>query len=418
MTTDTALQRVLCEQLKIGMRVVELDRPWIESPFTVKGFRIGSEAELEQLRHSCNYVYVATASTSNNVFVSSTGSLTKAKPDNTPTANNLKRQHYSNHQSFQDALPQARDAHREAKTVVKSFFKNLRQGQSIDTSVAKKAIKQCVDSVIANQEAMIWLGLLKDVDEYTARHSLNVGLLSIILGRAEGLSPPDLEMVGLCGMLHDMGKAEIPLDILNKEGAFSDDEFEIMKSHTTKGYKILSEKADLIAEVANVAHSHHERLNGRGYPRGLPPEKITYFTRIVAIADTYDAITSKRIYSPAKSSLEGLRILIGAKGSHFDAHLVDSFVDSIGIYPAGSIAELSNGEIAIVLPSPIGQRNTPNVLVVRDRRKHLCAEKHLDLSQEITDDNDQLIKIKHLLSDNVFGIDISQYHQLGTSFSA
>ena len=149
-------------------------------------------------------------------------------------------------------------------------MKNVRLGKDFESSVAKKAVKQCVDSVIANQEAMLWLSLLKDADEYTARHSLNVGLLAIILGRAEGLEPTDLETLGLCGMLHDMGKSKIPLDILNKEGAFSGEEFDLVKAHTTHGFNILSEKADLIDEVANVAHSHHERLNGKGYPRALP----------------------------------------------------------------------------------------------------------------------------------------------------
>ena len=144
-----------------------------------------------------------------------------------------------------------------------------------------------------------------------------------------------------------------------------------MKTHTTRGFNILSKKPDLIAEVANVAYSHHERLNGRGYPRALSAANISYFSRIVAIADAYDAITSKRIYSPSKTSLEGLRILIGAKGSHFDPHLVDQFVQCIGIYPAGSIAELNSGEIAIVLPSPVERRNSPNVLIVKDRPKKI-----------------------------------------------
>ncbi len=393
------LIRLNTTQLKVGMRVVELDKPWVESPFTVHGFRISSEQEIQTLQASCSYVYVAA-----NVKKS------------VKTSGQYKRQRYSNTQPFKQALPQAKSAHRQAKSVVKGFFKSLELGQTFDTSVAKKAVKQCVDSIIANQETMLWIGLLKDFDEYTARHSLNVGLLSIILGKAEGLSRPDLEAVGLCGMLHDMGKSKIPLEILNKEGAFTDEEFNIMKSHTTLGYEILSTKADVDREAAIVAYGHHERLNGRGYPRGLPAEEISYFTRIVAIADTYDAITSKRVYSPAKTSLEGLRILIGAKGTHFDPDLVDRFVECIGIYPAGSIAELSTGEVGIVLPTSHSNRNSPKLLVVRDSKKKTCPEILLDLSQNPTDASGQLIKIKHLLSDDAFGIDLKKYHELGTGF--
>ncbi|MEE8058046.1 MAG: HD-GYP domain-containing protein [Pseudomonadales bacterium] len=396
MTPKEKIQRISCQSLKLGMRIAELDRPWIESPFTVHGFKITSHDKIKQLQQCCEYVYITV----------------KDKTDLDTRGSNLKRRKYRNI-AFEQALPRAKSTHRQVKSVVRGLFKNLRLGQSFETAVAKKAVKQCVDSVIANQDAMLWLSLLKNVDEYTTRHSLNVGLLSIILGRAEGLSPNDLETVGLCGMLHDMGKSKIPLGILNKEGAFSDEEFAIMKTHASKGYNILTEKPDVIPEVANVAHSHHERLNGRGYPRGLPATEITYFTRIVAIADAYDAITSKRVYSPAKSALEGLKILIGAKGSHFDPDLVDRFVTCIGLYPAGSIAELSNREIAIVLPSHYEQRDTPKVLVVRDSNKKTCQEKVLDLSQGIEDQNGKLIHINHLISDESFGIDLSKYHEQG-----
>lgn len=402
LTSNHTVQRINAEHLNIGMTVIELDRPWIESPFDQQSFCIASEEQLQQLRDCCDYAYVAAPS----------------QPATPTEAGAFKRQPYpASELSFQEALPAARQAHQQAKTVVTGFLKNLRLGEDFDTSVAKQAVKQCVDSVIANPEAMLWLGLLKNVDEYTARHSLNVGLLAIVLGRAEGLSPTDLETVGLCGMLHDMGKSKIPLDILNKEGAFTDREFEIMKTHTTLGYNILSQKADITAEVANVAHSHHERLSGRGYPQALAADKISYFTRIVAIADTYDAITSKRVYSPSKTAMEGLRILIGAKGSHFDPGLVDRFVHCIGAYPAGSIAELSSGEVGIVLPTPEPQQKTPRVLVIRDRHKQPCAEKWLDLSAPPAADSARPLKIRNLLSDDAFGINLADYHDLVCHFT-
>jgi HD-GYP domain-containing protein (c-di-GMP phosphodiesterase class II) len=389
LSVENGKLKIQCQQLTIGMTIVELDRAWVDSLFTVHGFTISTQAEINKLQQNCNYVYIANSSAVKNA---------------------PHKQSYSNTQTFQQAFPQAKAAHRQAKSVVTGFLNNLRLGQELDTSVAKKAVKQCVDSVIANQDALLWLSLLKDVDEYTAIHSLNVGMLSIILGRAEGLTPQELELVGLCGMLHDMGKSKIPLEILNKEGAFSEAEFEVMKTHTTFGYEILSQKNDLSDEIANVAHSHHERLNGRGYPRALKAKDISYFSRIVSIADAYDAITSKRVYSPSKTSLEALRILISAKGSHFDPQLVDRFVDAIGIYPAGSVAELSNGEIALLLPSPLEQRHEPLVLVVRDSAKRSCPEKRLDLSRQPTDSNGKIITIKHLLSDDAFGINLHKHH--------
>ncbi len=401
MTRDSLTIRVQSDRLKTGMKVVELDRPWANSPFTTHGFIIRTEQQIQQLQACCQYVYVERKP-------NAATSITR-----TDLAN---RQQYTNTTTFQQAIPKTQKTYQQAKSVVHGFFNNLRLGKGFDSAVAKNTVKQCVDSVIENQEAMLWLGLLKDVDEYTARHSLNVGLLSIILGRAEGLARNDLETVGLCGLLHDMGKAEIPLEILNKEGSFTDDEYAIMKTHTTLGYQILKGKSDIVKEAANVAYSHHERLNGFGYPRNLASGDISYFSRIVAISDTYDAITSKRIYSPAKSSLEGLRILMGAKDSHFDPDLVDRFVECIGLYPSGSIAELSTGEVGIILPVPPEQREKPKVLILRNKKKKPCDERLIDLSK-IPDVGEGAITVKHLLSDGALGIELAKYHERATTLA-
>lgn len=393
MVHPSQIQRIDAKQLRIGMIVVELDRPWLESPFTIHGFKIKTEQELKQLQDLCRYVYVV----NKNKIVDTSGQQ-------------LAHKKYRNTQTFEHALPQAKSTHRQAKSIVKGFLKNARMGHSIDSTVAKRTVKQCVDSVIANQEAMMWLGLLKNADEYTAEHSLNVAIFSITLGRAEGLAPNELETLGLCGLLHDMGKARIPIDVLNKEGALSDSEYLLLKKHTTYGYQMLNDMHDIPSIVAEVAHTHHERLNGKGYPQQLSADKISYFSRIVAIADAYDAITSKRVYSPAKSALEGLRILMGAKGSHFDAKLVQRFIEVMGIYPAGSIAELTTGEIAIVLPTPQANNDQPNVLVIRDKDKQQCPKRRLDLSQAPKTADGKRIGINHLLSDGSFGIDLSHYH--------
>lgn len=384
--------RIPVASLRLGMYVAELDRPWLDSPFTIHGFTLRSEQHLRLLQQLCRYVYV-------DVKVTATAA-TKEKPAKVV---------YQDAATLAQELPRAKATHRQAKNVVKGLLGSLRVGQSFDSTPAKKAVKACVDSVIANPSALMWLSLLKNVDEYTAEHSLNVCLLSIVLGRAEGLNRADLEEVGLCGLLHDMGKAKTPLEILNKEGALTEEEFEIMKAHTTEGYKILKPRKDISAQAAEVAYSHHERLNGRGYPRGLNAENISYFSRIVAIADTYDAITSNRCYSPAKTALEGLQILMGARGTHFDPDLVTRFIDCIGIYPAGSLAELSTGQVGIVLPVRENP-NKPQILIVRDADKKPCDEQMISLALDPLDSAGKPIKIRNLLSDGMFGIDLKAYH--------
>ena len=432
MSNHEGIQRIDCSHIALGMRVIELDRPWIESPFTIKGFLITTAREIAQLQRHCKYVYIAEVTTTDIVILPAIDPLAieavKIEPEyhaSIPTERPqqqisypsdhyqkpLGEHSYTDSQSMAKALPEAMSVHSMATSTVKELMADMRLGKTFDTVAAKQVVKQCVDSVIANEKAMLWLSLLKNVDEYTAQHSVNVGLLSIVLGRAEGLSPAELETVGLCGMMHDIGKSIIPQEILNKSGAFSGDEFEIMKTHTTRGYNIITGNPDIETIVAEVAYSHHERLNGKGYPRKLPAENISFFTRIVAIADTYDAITSKRVYSPAKSALEALTVLIGAGGTHFDSELVQRFVECIGIYPVGAIAELSNREVAIVLPSSPEQQDRPRVLRVRDHNKKPCEELLLNLADEPKDQYGEVIRINHLLSEGLFDIELTNYHE-------
>jgi putative nucleotidyltransferase with HDIG domain len=380
------------------MYVTDLDRPWIETPFNVHGFRLNSEEHLRLIQQLCDYAYI-TAPRGKSINTSA------AKP---------KRVQYPNTVQIDETLPQAKAAYNKAKNIVSNLLGSVRLGQSFETQTVKKIVTQCVENIIENPNAMLWLGLLRNVDEYTAEHSLNVGLLSIIIGRAEGLPKEDLETIGLCGMLHDMGKAKVPLEVLNKPGALTDKEFALMKSHTTLGFKMLQVKSDLPSIVADVAHGHHERLNGKGYPKQLSADDIPYFYRIVAIADTYDAITSARCYSSAKSSLEGLQILMGAQTSHFDKGLVQQLVGCIGIYPAGSIAELTNGEVGVIIPSPGFQKDSPRILVVRGKDKKPCKEYTLDLSKKPKDNNGNIITIRNLLSDGLFDIHLAGYIEKGT----
>lgn len=397
--------RTPVEGLKIGMYVVRLDRDWTDSPYTVRGFRIKTSEQLAQLKALCRFVYIDERSLPRRP-PGQPPSITAEPQQPTPTPGAVA---YNDNRKISDELPRAREMHARARSIAKGFLESVRLGNNFDAGQAKVVVSDCVDSIIANPHTLMWLSLLKNVDEYTSEHSVNVCMLAVVLGRAEGLPREQLEDLGLCGLLHDMGKAKTPLEILNKEGALNDAEFEIMKAHTTEGYELLRNRSDVLPEAAEVAYSHHERLNGRGYPRALAADKIRYFSRIVAIVDAYDAITSNRCYSQARSSLEGLQILMGSRGSHFDPDLVQQFVQCIGVYPAGSIAELSNGEIAIVLPVRENP-NKPKLLVVRDQRKKPCPERMLNLADDPLDAKGQPLSIRNLLSDGLFGIDLKQYH--------
>ena len=286
--------------LEIGMFVCDLDRPWIESPFLLQGFLLQTPDDVQSVQNVCDYVYVDPEKGTR-------------KSISQPVATKPKRQDYVFKSAFEDSFTSANKTYQGTHALVKSTMDDIRFGNAIDTDKAKGVVKDCVDAVLHNPNTMILLTQIKDKDEYTSQHSLNVCILSIVIGRHLGMPIKELEDLGLCGLLHDMGKIKIPLEILNKEGNLSADEFEVIKQHSILGRDILMSARNVPHSTVDVAYSHHEKLDGTGYPRGIKSEGITQNTRIVAIADTYDAITSERVYQVARSHLQALNSLTKAR---------------------------------------------------------------------------------------------------------
>lgn len=392
--------RVRSSDLKLGMFVSALDRPWIDSPFLVHGFTIRNTKQLAELQQLCQVVYIditrGSASSDSNHGV---------KPDQLTS--------YTKSKSFAENMPQAISLHSKAKTLVNDLFNDFRSGGMFQAEKVRQIVQACVANIVVNPDSMLWLSMIKNKDEYTAEHSLNVAILSIALGREEGLMQSDLENLGICAMLHDVGKIKVPNEILNKEGNLDEKEFEVMKMHTVHGKKLLLSKSDVPDAAVDIALSHHERLDGSGYPVGLKASQIPYLVRIVAIADAYDAMTSGRIYSTAKPAAEALKLLIKGKDTRYDADLLNKFIQCIGVYPLGSIAELNSGEVGIVLPSLHDNRLKPQILIVRDQNKTACEQKIIDIGSDKRCDNGKPYMIRALHSDNTYGIQIADFRSAG-----
>lgn len=389
--------RIPISELKLGMFVRELDRPWIDSPFLVHGFVVRDQRQLDQLRALCKHVYIDITRDSLSAMQNRA-----SKPEQSTQ--------YKVRKSFTDNLIPAQKIHRKAKAVVKNMFEDFRGGRLFEPGPMREVVSECVENIIDNPDSMLWLTMIKNKDEYTAEHSLNVALLSITLGRAEGLAPADLNDLALCSMLHDVGKVRIPNEILNKEGSLDAEQFEVMKMHTVHGKKLLLGQKGLPAAAAEIALSHHEKVDGSGYPRGLKSDEIPYLVKIVAIADAYDAMTSGRVYSVAKPAAEALKLLLKSKNEHHDARLLNRFIDCIGVYPIGSIAELNSGEVGIVLPSDSEDNLQPLVLMVRDANKQSCESRYLDLRSAKRPDNGRPYMIRALHPDGSFEIELAEYN--------
>ena len=396
-------EKVSVYDLKLGMYVVELDRPWLETPFLFQGFIISSEEEIDQLAEYCEFVYIDVSQTE-----------VKYQDQGKSRSQVKSRRIYK--VPTEKALPEAIGHYDHAKRTVDNVLTSLRLSHDIDTQEVKTAVKSCVKSVLKNPNAMMWLTQIKNKDDYTAEHSLRVSVMSVALGRELDLLEQELEDLGVAGMLHDVGKVKIPDEILNKEGSLSPEEYEVIKTHTSAGRSLLMSKSDVPPATVDVAYCHHEQLNGKGYPRGVTAEKIPYFARIVSIVDAFDAITSDRVYSEGRSVLEALRILYDCRGQQFDEEIVRAFIRLIGIYPPGHIAELSNGEVGIILSCPPRNKLRPKLIIVRNPDKKLCSERILDLSREQKDSEGQMIRVKEIFTDGAFGIQLQEYKDKGLKF--
>ena len=404
--SSNTLTKVLVEDLKVGMYVAKLDKPWLESNFLYQGFELKNQADINAVKEQCKFVFIDVKKQNKSLaFESKDTPYSKGWLDTRTPPNKLT--------SFEKEVENAGYVYKEASNLVRSFMEDVCLGKTITVEIAKKAVAECVNSILNAPDALLWMTQLKNRDLYTSQHSMNVCILAIALGRQINLPIKELNNVGLCGMMHDMGKMSVPLEVLNKPGKLEPDELKIMQSHPELGWKLLMSSNDMYGGAIDVAHSHHERLDGTGYPRKLTAEKITPYTRIVTIVDMYDAITSDRVYQRGRTHLEAINIMTKMCGTHLDSGLTYKFIECLGIYPPGSIVEMSNGEVAIVIEANQKQRLKPKIILLLDEDKNPRDERMVDLSKIDLDASGQEYRITKIVKADDYGIDMNKYYHNG-----
>ena len=436
--------KVLVGNLELGMHVVRLDRPWEETDFLLQNFIIQTRDDIEELSNQCDYVYIDAKHETKSNYGRTTppesnerrklpkglfARFTKQKANkekvetkkSKPRKNKLSkcppkskdRITYINKISTERQLSTSSTTYSSAKETVTNIMDGIRIGRMIDMNQARNAVNDIVDSVLCNKDALAWLTKIKNKDDYTAEHSLNVCVLAATFARHLGHAEHEIRHIALCGLLHDVGKSKIPTKILNKEGRFTDEEFDIMRQHTTFGRDLLVSLPKIDHIAIDVAHSHHERMDGSGYPRGLFAQQIPYYSKVIALVDCYDAITSSRCYDGARSSLNALDIIYKCKGVQFDEELALEFIKCIGIYPSGALVEFSNNELGIILSVNPENKLRPRVLLVLDSKKTPIKQKIIEMSEMEVDDFDNVYTISRELPNNSHGVDLRDFLKKG-----
>ena len=267
----------------------------------------------------------------------------------------------------------------DAKAIIKDCMDNILDKSLAQVDKIILIVNQIIDEILSSEDITFNLANLKSVDDYTFEHSVNVCVLSVITGIGIGLNKVKLVELGIGAILHDIGKMLIPQEILNKPGLLTDEEFEVVKNHTVYGYEVLNKIKDISIESAKVALNHHERFDGNGYPEKRGSNDIHIYSRIVAIADVFDALTSDRVYSKKISPFKAVEYIVSMVGAHFDRELVKKFIKLVGYYYRGQLLQLNTGELALVVKR---HQSNPVVRVVMDAKGNRITDYYeIDLSK-------------------------------------
>ena len=346
------LKKISVNKLRLGMHVHALEGPWIKHPFWRTRFVIHSAADLQVLRDSdVREVVINLAWGLDVAGPVDAGALAEPTPVARvvePAAPPVEAPPVQARRSFNDELQQAAAICNKGRAAVVSMFNEARMGRTVDTEGCLPLVEEIANSVARNPGALVSLARLKTKDDYSFMHSVAVCALMVSLARQIGMGEEQCRLAGLAGLVHDVGKAVMPLEVLNKPGRLTDAEFDVIRSHPERGHRLLLDGQGVTPAMLDVVLHHHERVDGTGYPHKLQGDAFTQLARMGAICDVYDAITSNRPYKRGWDPAESIARMASWKG-HLDPTIFGVFVRSLGIYPTGSLVRLESGRLAVVM---------------------------------------------------------------------
>lgn len=369
-------RKVATEDLQIGMFVSRLDRPWIGTPFAMQGFRIENREQIEALQKYCKYVLVDNEQSGVSLSLPKTPSARRHLPLETIFFDRSLKP-YRDQTDFIQEHAAANQAIDVLTDDLQQSYERATRDNRIHTVMLRQSLDPLLGSVSRNPDACVWVSRLKRHDRYTYQRALNTGIWAVALGRELGLPKSDLRSLAMGGMLLDVGMLYVPSEIANAQRPLTPEEAVIVQGHIEHGLDIVKASGIMNRDVLDMVAHHHERYNGSGYPNGLTEDRIPTFARIAGLVDTYSAITTDRGYASALSPAAAMRTLYEMRDIEFQAELVEAFIRAVGIYPAGTLVELTDGSVAVVVAEYRAHRLRPTVLRLLGAGKRPLAKPEL-----------------------------------------
>ncbi len=427
-------------QVRVGMFVAALDRAWTGTPFMLQGFRVADDREIETLKQSCGSVTIDPTHSSPGsyehlpdlhvtakkfealawikrlgarfgTFDRASEGIAKERQDAGLIPADVVPNLYGDMKPIEAEVERAEEVYRSADTTLELIAKQVADGAKVNLEKLGGEIENMVESAIANPDALLWVARIRAEDAATYAHGVKVAVYLLQLGRHLGFPPEQLANLGAIGLLLDLGKIRVDRDLLLRRGTLTAAEFLSVKKHVELGLEALEDSGNVDPDVRAGIAQHHERLDGSGYPHGLAGPMISIHGRMAALADSFAALTSLRPHAAPLPAYDALKILYAQAGTHYHAPLLEQFVQAIGVFPAGSLVELSTGEVATVLAHNRIRRLEPRVLVLTDANKQAIHEPlplDLLLQPKAADGSD--IKIVRGLPTGAYGLDLRQFY--------
>jgi HD-GYP domain-containing protein (c-di-GMP phosphodiesterase class II) len=386
-----AHKQVPVEFLEFGMFIAALDRPWTETPFVYQGFVLKTEQQLNALKKYCKSVYVDPEKME---LVVAPKLLTLPPSTRQVIAEQSKEK------------VRGTAMYKETAAIVQTMSRSVVSGNALDGNRARQAVVEITDSVVRNPDAMMLLVTLREKAQETLNRSTQVSVYMTVFGRFLQLDRERLELLGLIGLLQDVGMLKLPPGMPARRGDLTTEEEEVFKSHVTHSVEILSQTTGLPPDLPSLCSLHHERYDGSGYPRGLKGSAISQIGAIASIVDAFDMLTAPAPYGMQMPPSNALNVLFQNRGTQFHAALVEQFIQCVGAFPVGSVVELNTGEIGVVITQNLVKRLQPRVMVVQDASGNpIQPHKILDLVKEPMATADEPYRIRRTLDQTKVKID-------------
>ncbi len=379
------IKKINTSQLKPGMFIHDMNCGWFDHPFLNSRIKVNTDKAIEKIiDHGVREVYI---DTDKGMDVSDAPSKEEVSREIDAGINKIVEPQISRPKRvpLREEINKAKEVKKEAKKTVETLMNDVRLGKQIEVEKVDRVVEQMIESIFRNNDALTSLGRIKSVDEYTFMHSVSVGVLMISFGKHLGFDYELIKQIGVGGLLHDVGKVNVPVDILTSINKLTEEEFIEARKHVKEGRTILENTPSMHTNSIMVAAHHHERVDGTGYPDRLSGDSINIYGQMAAIADVYDAMTSQRCYQQQFQPTETLKKLYEWGGA-YNPELVQKFIRCVGIYPVGSLVRLESGLLGVVLEHGESSLIHPVVRIIYDtKREKLIMPRVIDLSLQDSD---------------------------------